>query len=122
MKKVVDFLNECKVFFVATSHDNTPELRPFGTSMEHKGVLYISTAKQKNVYKQMLENPLIQIVAIKPNSREWIRISGNACEENNIDIKIVMLNKCPILLNHFLTPQQEDFAVFAIKDCKIEYK
>lgn len=118
MSYTIDFLNDCKIFYLATIKDNKPAIRPFGAIMEFENNLYFSTANTKSVYEQIVENPFIQIVALKPESREWIRINGLAVEEKNVRIKSIMLEKCPILKKRFDSCNCPYFALFKIIDKK----
>ena len=97
MSKTYEFLKECKVFFLLTSFEDLPFGRPFGAIMELDRKLYISTAKTKTVYNQLINNPKVQIVAIKENSRQWIRVSALAIECQNLKIKELMLKENPKL-------------------------
>lgn len=115
MMKAIDFINECGVFFVLTAKDNSPIGRPFGAIMECGNDLYISTADTKNVYKQLIDNSNIQIIAIRNGTRSWIRISGQAEECLDITIKQKMLNECPVLTKHFPTADTPHYTVFKIK-------
>lgn len=99
MTKTYEFLKECGTFFVATINENAPAVRPFGAVMEFEGALYISTAKNKNIYSQLINNSHIQIVALKPGTRDWIRIDGKAVETHDLNIKQAMLDACPVLIN-----------------------
>ena len=83
--------------------------------MEYNDDLYISTADTKEVYKQLIENSNIQIISLKPNTREWIRINGISEECEDIEIKKKMLEECPVLSKHFKAPDTPHYAVFQIK-------
>lgn len=63
--------------------------------MERGGELYISTSDTKAVYKQLKTNPAVQLTAIKPGTREWIRIDGEAIETSDLDAKAQMLKDAP---------------------------
>ncbi|SFD32211.1 pyridoxamine 5'-phosphate oxidase family protein [Clostridium uliginosum] len=114
MSKSFDFLKSCGVFFVTTINGEVPASRPFGAVMEYEGNLYISTGNTKDVYKQLVQNPNIQIVALKKETREWIRINGKAIETNDLKEKMTMLKECPILSKRFNSATCEYFALFKI--------
>ena len=116
MSKTYDFLKQCGTFFVTTINDTVPAARPFGGAMEYEEELYISTANTKEVYSQMISNPFIQIVAIKPGTRDWIRISGKAIEVSDLKIKQAMFDACPVLLKRFRTSECDNFALFKISE------
>ena len=77
MSKVSDFLNEAGVFFMATADGNQPKLRPLGAHMEADGKIIFGVGDFKNVYRQMKANPLVEIVACKPDGH-WLRYTGKA--------------------------------------------
>ena len=115
MSKIFEFLKESGIFYVLTINGDFPAGRPFGAVMEYNDDLYISTADTKEVYKQLIENSNIQIISLKPNTREWIRINGISEECEDIEIKKKMLEECPVLSKHFKTPDAPHYAVFQIK-------
>ena len=114
MSKAYAFLIECGTFFVATINAGAPAVRPFGAVMEFEGALYISTAKYKSVYPEMYNSP-IQMVALKPGTRDWARITGKAVETQDLHIKQAMLEACPQLAKRF-TKDSEQYALFKIED------
>ena len=116
MSKTYEFLKECKVFFLLTSFEDLPFGRPFGAIMELDRKLYISTAKTKTVYNQLINNPKVQIVAIKENSRQWIRVSALAIECQNLKIKELMLKENPNVARHFLNASDPNFSLFELKN------
>lgn len=116
MSKSFEFLKSCGVFFLTTINGEIPASRPFGAAMEYEGNLYISTGNTKDVYTQLIQNPNIQIVALKKETREWIRINGKAIETKDLKEKKIMLEECPILSKRFDSEACEYFALFKIID------
>jgi uncharacterized pyridoxamine 5'-phosphate oxidase family protein len=51
-------------YYLATTDNNQPKVRPFGTINLFEGKLYIQTGKKKLVAKQILNNPKIAISAM----------------------------------------------------------
>ena len=101
MSEAYKFLKECGSFFVLFINGDFPAGRPFGAVMEVGDNLYLSTNDLNEAHKQIRLNGNIQIVGKKPDSREWIRITGVASECNDIDLKQKMLIECPILQQRF---------------------
>lgn len=116
MSKTFDFLKDCGVFWVSTVNGDRPAARPFGAVMERRGQLYISTSNRKEVYAQLKEHPAVQITALRPHSREWIRISGTAVETLSPEDKHSMFQECPVLSTRYGSPDCEFFALFRIDD------
>ncbi|MDR3217155.1 MAG: pyridoxamine 5'-phosphate oxidase family protein, partial [Clostridiaceae bacterium] len=63
--EIKKFLIEAGAFYFCTS-DSKPHCRPFGAVAKIDGKLYFSTADTKAVYRELVANPNIQIVACKP--------------------------------------------------------
>ena len=82
MSKVNDFLTEAGVFFLATEDGKQPKLRPLGAHMEIDGKIIFGVGDFKNVYREMVENPLVEIVACKQNGH-WLRYTGKAVFDHN---------------------------------------
>ena len=70
-------------------------VRPFGTINLFDEKLYIQTGKIKDVSKQMMTNPKIEICAFDGN--EWVRICAKAIEDDRIEARRSMLDNYPEL-------------------------
>ena len=115
MSKCYEFLKDCGVFYLLTVNGDAPAGRPFAAVMESGNALYITAADTKAVYRQMKDNPNIQIVALKAGTREWIRTSGTAEECTDIKMKQKMLDECPILSKHYSAPTDDHFCIFRVQ-------
>jgi uncharacterized pyridoxamine 5'-phosphate oxidase family protein len=100
MKEVYDFLKEAGVYYLATAEGSQPRVRPFGTIDIFEGKLYIQTGKSKAVAKQIFANPKIEICAMD-KQRRWIRLSGEAVEDNRVEVKKHMLDAYPQLRDRY---------------------
>ena len=65
MEEVYEFLKKCETYYIATVDGDKPRVRPFGTALIFENRLYIQTGKVKNVSKQMMKNPNIEICVKK---------------------------------------------------------
>lgn len=122
MSKVYDFIKECGAFFILTNNGEFPAGRPFGAIMELEDDLYIATADMKAVYKQLKENGNMQILALKPGTREWVRVTGIAEECDSLEIKERMLVECPVLTKHYPSADTPHYNVFKIRVVEVEFK
>ena len=95
MEEVQKFLKECGVYYLATVENDKPKVRPFGTIEIFENHLYIQTGKKKDVYKQILANPSVEICAFKDG--RWIRIEGRLIPDDRVEAKKDMLDKNPEL-------------------------
>ena len=93
MNKVVEFLNANPVQYLATvGRDGKAKCRPFMFAGELDGRLWFCTNNQKDVYKDMQENPEIEISVSSPEYA-WIRLHGKAVFENNMAAKEMCIQK-----------------------------
>ena len=135
MSEAYKFLKECVSFFVLSINGDFPAERPFGAVMQVGDNLYLSTNDLNEAHKQIRLNGNIQIVAKKPDSREWIRITGVTSECNDIDSKLkdsiinknneearYYMNKIKTLSNNFELPnyycQEQERVYKAFKSLK----
>ena len=95
MERVVKFLKDAGVYYVATVEDDQPRVRPFGTAHVFGGKLYIQAGKVKDVSRQLLANPKAEICAFL--NGEWIRIAGELIEDDRIEARQSLLDAYPSL-------------------------
>ena len=90
-----------------------PRVRPFGTVNIFEDKLYIQTGKKKDVSKQMMANPKVEISAM--NGGEWIRIQAIVVEDDRLEAKQSMLDKYPELHSMY-SPTDDNTQVLYLKD------
>ena len=99
MERVVKFLKDAEVYYLATVDGDQPRVRPFGTAHIFEGRLYIQTGKVKDVSKQLMANPKAEICAFK--NGEWIRVAGELIEDDRVVARQSMLDAYPSLQNMY---------------------
>jgi uncharacterized pyridoxamine 5'-phosphate oxidase family protein len=109
MKKALEFLQECGVFYLATTENDQPRVRPFGAVFEYEGKLYIVTNNTKSCFKQMLENPKVEISGMNKKG-QWIRIAGDVANDDRREVKEVALEATPSLKSMY----NIDDGIFAV--------
>lgn len=95
MERIVKFLKDAEVYYLATVEGDQPRVRPFGTAHIFEGRFYIQTGKVKDVSKQLMANPKAEICAFKGD--EWIRIAGELIEDDRVEARQSMLDAYPSL-------------------------
>ncbi|HJC15676.1 MAG TPA: pyridoxamine 5'-phosphate oxidase family protein [Candidatus Fusicatenibacter intestinigallinarum] len=93
MERIVKFLKDAGVYYLATVEGDQPRVRPFGTAHVFEGKLYIQTGKVKDVSRQLLANPKAEICAFL--NGEWIRIAGELIEDDRIEARQSLLDAYP---------------------------
>lgn len=128
LQKTYNFLQECKVFYLATSDaddmetidGDQPRVRPFGLVIEHDGKLWFGTANTKKVYKELTLNAKLEISATSP-TMEWIRLSGKAVFESNAEVKLKAFELLPMLSNIYQGPDDPVLEVFYLAEAKVAF-
>ena len=93
-----------------------PRVRPFGAVCEFEGKLYFITANTKNVYKQLVANPKVEISATKGQD-SWIRLDGEAKFDDRREARVAMLEAVPVLKNMY-NPDDGVMVVFYLDNVK----
>ena len=95
MEEVYEFLKKCGAYYIATIDGDQPRVRPFGTVLFFEDKLYIQTGKVKNVSKQIMKNPKIEICSMTDGT--WIRVEAVAVEDDRTELRQKMLDAYPDL-------------------------
>ncbi|MDM7991839.1 MAG: pyridoxamine 5'-phosphate oxidase family protein [Candidatus Fermentibacter sp.] len=96
MKRVFEFLRSSRVFYLATVDGDQPRVRPLGFHMEFEGRLYLGVGTHKNVYRQVRENPKIELCAVG-GMGEWMRITATAVIDQRQEVVDYSLESMPSL-------------------------
>ena len=83
-------------YFVATVENGLPKVRPFGLVLEYEGRLYFGVGNQKASYRQLLEQPALEISAVDTD-RNWLRIRGKAVFDDDPVLLEKVFTKMPHL-------------------------
>ena len=113
MERVVDFLKEAGVYYLATVDGDQPRVRPFGTAHIFEGRLYIQTGKVKDVSRQLHANPKAEICAFKDG--QWLRLSGELIEDDRREARVSMLEAYPSLKAMY-SPDDGNTEVFCFQN------
>lgn len=113
MKEVYAFLKEAGTYYLATVEGDQPRVRPFGTIDLFEDKLYIQTGLSKDVAKQMIANPKVEISAMLGG--KWIRVAAEAILDENIAAQEHMLDEHPSLKGMY-APGDGNTAVFYLKN------
>lgn len=109
METAYDFL-KANIFHIATVDDGRPRVRPFGFVMKRDNKLYFCTNKNKEVYKQLVKNPEVEISAVEKDGMTWLRLRGTVKFDESKEAKAQVFKEAPQLLKIY--PKGEDDEVF----------
>ncbi len=97
MTEILTFFKENPKFFIATMDGDQPRVRPFGAITYFEDNLYICTSNQKRVFKQILENPKIELCGITKDGNSWLRVQAVAVLDSRREARVAMLADNPDL-------------------------
>ncbi len=120
MDEVLEFLKDCKTFFVATVEGGQPRVRPFGFVMKFEDRLYFVTGNQKPFFKQITENPAIEICGTNEKN-EWIRLNGKVVLDSRMEVKQKTFEVMPDLAYVYKTVDNPMFECFYIEEAEASF-
>lgn len=117
IQKVYEYLNNAKSFYIATTEGNQPRVRPFGFVMLFQNRLYFSTTCEKMAYRQMLDNPQVEICIIGKDGT-WLRLAGTVVFDGSEEVRAAKKAASPHLDKLYEGGADNPiFRLFYLKDC-----
>ncbi len=86
-KDVIDFVRENPVCTLATADGEQPRARGFLSVLFDDGKIYFTTAATKGVWKQISENPRVELCYLTPDFSRMLRITGEIEEVDDREKK-----------------------------------
>ena len=115
MNKIEEFLKETNAFFLATCDGDQPRCRPLGLHFVYGGKLMFGVGDFKEVYKQLVRNPKVELVALKSDGH-WLRYTGKAVFEDDPACAKAALDAMPHLRNIYNEQTGYKMKTFSIED------
>ncbi len=100
MNTAIEFLKANKAFHIATVDGTKARVRPFSFVMKRNNALYFCTNRTKDVYKQLFQNPDIEISSVGANGT-WLRVRGRIAFDETRDSKAQVFVENPDLLKRY---------------------
>ncbi len=117
MNEALKFLQDNKIFYLATvDTDNQAHVRPLGFVMEYEGKLAFCTSNQKDMYKQMQNNPKVEISCVD-EKYNTMRLTGKFISCTSEKSQQKALDIMPMLSNMYAVNDGK-FEIFALDDAK----
>lgn len=76
------------IFYLATTENGEPRVRPFGFMMVFEGRLYFGCGTHKAAYAQMQENPNVELCAFHKGT--FVRVRGRAVMDDRPEVQEAM--------------------------------
>ena len=92
MNRIVEELKKVGVFYVATLDGDQPRVRPFSSVTEFEGGAYLCCGNFKQVYRQLSQNPSVELCGMYPDGMSWLRVSATVVEDDRVEVQQAMLD------------------------------
>jgi uncharacterized pyridoxamine 5'-phosphate oxidase family protein len=116
MDTAIEFLKTNRPFHIATVDGAKARVRPFSFVMKRNNALYFCTNKTKDVYKQLFQNPDIEISSMGANGT-WLRVRGRIAFDETRDAKAQVFVETPDLLKKYSKGADDElFVTFYFTD------
>lgn len=116
MNRIVEELKKVKVFYVATVDEDEPRVRPFSSVGEFEGHAYICSGRKKEVYKQLSNNPHVELCGMYEDGG-WLRVKATVEEDNRIEAEQAVLDD-PTGPSQLYKAGDGNFVVFKLTNIK----
>ena len=110
MNTALEFIKVSPVFHMATVDGAKARVRPFGFIMKRNNTLYFCTYKTKDVYRQLKQNPEIEISDMG-SGLEWLRIRGSIAFDETREAKAAVFEHAPDLLRIYPKGAEDELFV-----------
>lgn len=117
VKKVYDFLESAKTFYLATVEGDQARVRPYGAMLFFEGKIYIMAFGKTNATRQIAENPKAEICAFKGMT---LRIACTLVEDNRPEVGRALVEKMPVLKDA-LGENGENGVMYYLKDATASF-
>lgn len=125
-EEIVSFLQSVPAWYLATVEDTpagpAPHVRPFSFAELQDGQIVFCTSKAKDVYREMLANPNVELTAWKPGSG-WLIMRGQADLRDiaNAQTRQEGFRHMVALGESWDSPDDEDLTFFTITGAEAWY-
>ena len=117
MEKAFDFLRRHREVAFATVEQDKPKIRVFQIMRQAGHTLYFATSPHKEVYRQLQENPEVELLAMDGNIS--VRAAGRAVFDVSDELAREIYADNPVLPR--LYGQYADLAYFRLTVARLDY-
>ena len=117
MQQALQFLQDHNEIAFATCEGNLPKIRMFQIMKQEGMVLYFSTAAEKAVWKEIMQNPNVEVLAYADNIS--IRCSGMVNFDVEDDVKRWIYEHNPVLSRLYTSYDQ--LVYFCLPIAEMDY-
>jgi uncharacterized pyridoxamine 5'-phosphate oxidase family protein len=123
LDEYLKFANENPISYLATIDGTQPRVRGLQLWYADKTGLYYSSAANKDICKQLKENPKVEVCFFNPKSKEMqqMRVTGTVQFIDDKEMKKKLLDARPFLKQAGLTPENPGLILFKVSKCTAHF-
>lgn len=116
---ILQYLTSIPAWYLATSVNDQPHVRPFSFAAEQDGKIWFCTATTKDVWRELVENPKFEATAWWPG-HGWLILRGRAglVDEANDDIRRAGFEHLTALGETYNGPNDPTLVFFSAEDAQ----
>lgn len=119
-QRIADWIEEAGMFLLSTEDGSQPKCRPMRAHFVVGERIYFATGRFKDVFRQMSDNPQVEIVSVKDNL--FLRYWGTAVFEETYDMAESILDTTPQMRNVYTMEGDMKLEVFHLENAAAEVR
>jgi uncharacterized pyridoxamine 5'-phosphate oxidase family protein len=113
--EILDFLKANPTCYLATVEGNQPRVRAIGMVSADEDGIILEIGTFKDVYKQMVANPNVELCFFNEKDGIQVRVSGAVVPVDDIELKKKIVVQRPFLKERIAKGGYEAMGVFRLK-------
>jgi pyridoxamine 5'-phosphate oxidase len=97
LQEIIEFTNQNQLCYVATNEGEQPRVRAFLMWFADETGFYFHSAVPKRVYKQLINNPRIEVCFYPPQTGKMLRVTGQVEFIDDLNLKKRLVAERPFL-------------------------
>jgi len=115
-EEIFEFINENPVFFLATCEGDKPRVRGMRIYRANENGIVFNTSTGKDLYKQLMSNPSVELCFYNEEDGIQLRISGKVQLIEDAKFKAEIARKNPAVESLILGHGQNALAVYRLAE------
>ena len=120
LEKINEALTQAKTFYLATVEGDQPKCRPVAFHLLLGGKLYFGVGDFKDVYRQMQQNPKVELCALTESG--FLRYTGRAVFQQDDALAKMVLAKAPAMQKLYNEQTGYSLKIFHLEDAVAEFR
>ena len=118
---VVSMLGKYPMQYIGViGRDGKPKVKPFEFKYEENGKLWFDVMKNQETYRELMDNPYVEITVADRETTQWIRIDGKVRFVDDENIRKKVIASSPVLQKVCGSDDNLNVLPFTLDDVTVE--